>query len=151
MKVDEKYYKATESLLYNYQMYKISISNIEKEIEYLEEEDGSKALSYDGISTSPTNKISSMTEETALAVVEKIEYLERIIERNTRKVESIDRALEGLTWIERVVIEQKYILGKQWWQVGAEACFSERHCKRIRTDAIRKMVVGIYGETKGVE
>lgn len=151
MKIEEKYYKATESLLYNYQMYKISIDNIEKEIEYLKEEDGSKGLAYDGITTGKTNKTTSITEDTALGVMEKIEYLERIIERNKRKVESVDRALDGLARNERIVVMQKYILGKQWWQVGAEACFSERHCKRIRSEAIRKMVVGIYGESKAIK
>jgi len=67
MKVKSKYYKETEYLLYSYKMFKISIENMKEEIEYLESEDGMTGISYDGISTSPTHKFSSITENTVLS------------------------------------------------------------------------------------
>ena len=140
------YYKDTEYMLYNYKMMKISIENMKREIEYLSENDGMSGISYDGISTSPTNECKSATENTALANIEKIHYLERMIQRATLKIESIDRALEGLDKTERAVIEEKYINNKQWWQVSSVVCYGERHCRNIRRVAIEKIIVGIYGK-----
>ena len=150
MKVKSKYYKETEYLLYSYKMFKISIENMKEEIEYLESEDGMTGISYDGISTSPTHKFSSITENTVLSTSEKIHYLEHSIRRIESRLEGVDRALEGLTDIERQVIEERYIEGLQWWQVGYKAKYSERHCKRIRTNAIEKIVIGLNGD-KAIE
>lgn len=151
MKIKDKYYKETEYLLYSYKMFKISIENMKNEIKYLEnEEDGMTGISYDGISTSPTHKFSSITEDTALAKSEKIDYLEHSIRRIESTLEGIDRALEGLSDIERNVIVERYIEGLQWWQVGYKVKYSERHCKRIRTDAINKLAIGLNGD-KAIE
>lgn len=141
------YYKDTEYMLYNYKMMKISIENMRNEIEYLNQNDGMSGISYDGISTSPTNECKSATENIALSNMEKRHYLERMIQRATLKIESIDRALEGLDKTERAVIEEKYINNKQWWQVSSVVKYSERHCKRIRTEAINRMIVGLYGKS----
>lgn len=141
------YYKKTEYLLYNYKVLEINIVNMQQEIEYLKNNDGSTGLSYDGISTSPTNRISSSTEDIALSNSEKIHYLERCIKKNERLLDSVNRAMEGLTDIERLILRQKYIEGKQWWQVASMAGYSERHCRSMRRNAIEKMGLGIFGET----
>ena len=140
------YYKDTEYMLYNYKMMKISIENMKREIEYLSENDGMSGISYDGISTNPTNECKSATENTALSNIKKIHYLERMIQRATLKIESIDRALEGLEEVEKKVIIEKYINAKQWWQVSGIVYLGERQCRNIRKAAIDKMIVGIFGE-----
>ena len=141
-------YKKVEKLLSKYKMLNINIENMKAEIEFLKNEDGQKGLNYDAISTSPTNEFKSATENTALANVEKAFYLERQIQKATLEIESVDRALEGLTHTERIVMVEKYIENKQWWQVASKACYSERHCKRIRMEAINRMIIGMYGEDK---
>lgn len=141
-------YKKVENLLYNYKMLKISIENKQQEIEYLKEEDGLSGISYDDISTSPTNKFSSSTEDTALSNTEKIHYLEHSIEGIRRQIESIDRAMEGLTDTERIVIQEKYINSKQWWQVSSVVHLGERQCRNIRKAAIEKMIIGMYDNIK---
>lgn len=138
-------YTKVEKLLSNYKMYKISIENLEIEIEYLKEEDGSKGIGYDNINTSPTNKTSDIVADTVLSVSEKIHYLEKRIEGNKRKIESIDKAMEGLEDIENQVLVEKYINSKQWWQVASTVRFSESWCKQIRKRAIDKLIIGIYG------
>lgn len=150
MKIKNKYYKKTEYLLYNYKMFKISIENMKDEIKYLEGEDGMTGIKYDGISTSPTHKFSSVTEDTVLSVSEKIDYLEHSIRRIESTLEGIDRALGGLSYIERDVVTERYIEGQQWWQVGYKVKYSERHCRRIRTGAIEKIAIGINGD-KAIE
>lgn len=146
MKIIQKHYKETEYLLYKYKMFEISIKTMGIEIEYLRKEDGGKGIAYDNIQTSPTNRTSSCTENIALSITEKIDYLETSIRRIRSKIERMDKAIEGLTEIERVIIEQRYIEGKQWWQVGSEVKYSERHCKRIRSEAIIKIAIGLNGD-----
>lgn len=141
-------YKKVEVLLNNYKMLKISIENIEEEIEYLDKECGISGISYDNTGTSPTNKISSIVEDTALSVSEKKHYLKHQIEGIKRKIESVDRAMKGLTDIERAIITEKYIEGKQWYVVAYNNDCSESTAKRYRRNAINKLVVGIYGKEK---
>ncbi|HZJ98786.1 MAG TPA: hypothetical protein VFC79_02200 [Tissierellaceae bacterium] len=138
-------YAKVEKLLSNYKMLKISIENIEEDIKLIEEETGLKGISFDGISTSPTNKTSDIVADTVLAKSEKIGYLKRTIENNQRKIDSVDRALEGLEKLERSVVIEKYVNAKQWWQVASVVCYSESWCKQLRKRAIDKLVIGIYG------
>ena len=138
-------YAKVERLLSNYKMMKIGIINMEQEIEYLKQDDGVKGIGFDSISTSPTNQTSDIVANTVIARSEKIHYLERIIERNKKDIERLDRALEGLEEVERVVVIEKYVNAKQWWQVASEVRYGERHCRRLKTQAINKMKVGIFG------
>lgn len=138
-------YKKVENLLSNYNMLKISIDNMKKDIEHLNKECGVNGISFDEVGTSPTNNISSVVENTVLSISEEKEELNIKIEDNKRKIDSVDRALEGLTEVERTILEEKYICSRQWWEVAGIVKYGERHCKRIRTAAINKMVVGIYG------
>jgi len=146
MKIKSQYYKETEYLLYNYKMFEISIKNMEREIEHLKKEDGTTAIEYDGVKTSPTYKFSSMTEDTALSITERIDYLEHSIRRIRNKLESIDKAISGLTDVEQDIIKGRYINGHQWYVIAYKARYSERHCKRIRTNAIIKIAIGLYGD-----
>lgn len=145
MEITSKYYKQTEYLLYKYKMFKISIENMNKEIEFIRREDGSRGIGYDGISSSPTNQFSSATEDTALSNIEKIDYLEHSIRRIGNKIERIDRTLEGLTEEEKKIISGRYIEGHQWYIVAYEVGYSERHCKRLRNEAIEKIIIGLHG------
>ena len=138
-------YAKVEKMLSNYKMMKIGIINMEQEIEYLKQDDGVKGIGFDSISTSPTNQTSDIVANTVIARSEKIHYLERIIERNKKDIERLDRALDGLEGIEKTVVVERYINARQWWQVASVAKYSERHCKRIRTEAINKLAVGIFG------
>lgn len=138
-------YARVEELLTNYKMIELSIKNLEQEIEYIKEDTEIKGISYDRISTSPTNEIKSIVESTVLGNIEKTDYLEHIIKRNKIDLEKIDKALEVLEDVERIILIEKYINAKRWWQVGGIVKYGERHCKRIRTDAINKMITGIYG------
>lgn len=138
-------YAKVEALLKNYKMMKISIKNIQEEIEFVKGDIGLQGISYDGVSVSPTNQIKSSVEDTVLSIQENVHFLERNIERLEADISKIDRALEGLEERERTVIIEKYINAKQWWQVAGIVRYSERHCKNIRTESIRKMIVGIYG------
>ena len=53
-------------------MMKVHIENIEEEIKFVKGDIGLQGISYDGISTSPTNEIKSSVENTVLSIQEEI-------------------------------------------------------------------------------
>ena len=138
-------YSEVEKLLYNYKMLKISIDNMEQDIKHIDRENGLKGIGFDSISTSPTNLTSDMVSDIAISKIGRMEFLANRIKDNKRKVQSVDKAMEGLEDVERTIIVERYIHARQWWKVASIVKYGERHCKRIRTEAIKKMVVGIYG------
>lgn len=146
MKIKDKYYKSVEKLLYNYNMLKINIEITDKQLEELKHEDGMAGVSYDGEKICKTYKFHSKTEDTAIRNIGVEELLKKRKEKLQNKIDIIDRLLKGLNDIERTIIEMHYIKGKQWWQIAYEVKYSERHCRRIKSDAIYKLVVGLYGE-----
>ena len=146
MKIKDKYYKSVEKLLYNYNMLKINIEITDKQLEELKHEDGMTGISYDGEKICKTYKFHSQTEDTAIRNIEAEELLKKRKEKLQSKLDMLDKLTEGLNDIERDIIRMYYIEGKQWWQIAYEVKYSERHCRRIRSEAIGKLAVGLYGE-----
>ena len=135
-------YQEVEQMLKNYNMTKINIENTEKEIELLEEEDGIKAVGYE---MGGSGGEGSAIERVALENVEKLNKKEMKIKKAKLEIEKIDNAIEGLSEHKREIIKGKYLDGLQWWQISGIVEYSERHCKRLRTEAIKELIVGIYG------
>ena len=146
MKIKDKYYKSVEKLLYNYNMLKINIEILSHQLEELKKEEGMKGIDYDDVKISKTNKFHSQTEEMAINNIGLEELINKKKEELQSKLDMLDRLTEGLNDIERDIIRMYYIEGKQWWQIAYEAKYSERHCRRIRSEAICKLAVGLYGE-----
>lgn len=139
-------YAKVEELLKNYKMTKIYIENIQEELEYLKENIGIEGISYDNVGGGETNKISDIVGDIAISNAEAEHYLNHQIECNQREIDAIDRALEGLEETERIVLTEKYINSKQWWEVSGKVHLGERQCRRIRKRAIDKVAVGIFGK-----
>ncbi len=146
MKVRDKYYKSVEKLLYNYNMLKINIEILNHQLEELKKEEGMKGVDYDDVKISETNKFHSQTEEMAINNIGLEELINKKKEELQSKLDMLDRLTEGLNDVEIRIIEMYYIKGKQWWQIAYEVKYSERHCRRIRSEAICKLAVGLYGE-----
>lgn len=126
-------------------MRKISIVNMQKDIEHLAEMDGITGISCEGAGGGNTSAISNITERTALWNIEERDSLKKRIKRAQLELDSIDRALEGLTEVKREIIKNKYLEGLPWWEVAYSVGYGERHCKRLRTEAINELADGIYG------
>jgi ArpU family phage transcriptional regulator len=146
MKIKDKYYKSVEKLLYNYNMLKINIEILNQQLEELKEEEGMKGVAYDDVKISETNKFHSQTEDTAINNIELEELINKKKEKLQSKLDMLNKLTEGLNEVEREIIRMYYIEGKQWWQIAYEVKYSERHCRRIRAEAIGKLAVGLYGE-----
>ena len=142
-----KYYKAAEALLHNYNMLKISIENAKLEIEEVKNKDiVIKGISYDGIKSSPTFEIKSQTEDITIKNIEYIDLLTKRIEITQNKLSRLDNAIDSLNEIEKQIIKMRYIEGLQWYQIAYKMRYTERWCKQLRTQAVTKMAVGLYGE-----
>jgi DNA-directed RNA polymerase specialized sigma subunit len=139
------YYKATEKFLYNYNSLKASIENMKQEIEELDYREIS-AVNYEKEPTGKTYDFHSITEEAGIRAAEKKKLLEKRIKATQSKLERIDRAIKALNDTERQIITERYINGKQWWQVAYTVKFNERWCKELRRRAVQKVAIGLFGE-----
>ena len=136
------YYRATEKYLYNYRALKANIENIKTQIGELDY-NSVKSASLGHISNGNCRK--STVENAVINLDERKNELNEIKQRLKNKIERIDRAIGALNSIEKQIIEGKYFKGEQWWQIAHGVKYSERHCKRLRTNAIRKISVGLFG------
>ena len=139
------YYKATEKFLYNYNSLKASIENMKQEIEEMDYREIS-AIDYEHEPTSETYAFHSTTEESAVYAADKKSLLEQRIKTTEGKIERIDRAIEALNDTEKQIITERYINGKQWWQVAYSVRINERWCREIRRRAVNKIAIGLFGE-----
>ena len=146
-KIKQKYYKRLEQDLYNYKYLKLSIDNIKHDIADYEREDGVGAIDFDRIQISSTNAFSSIVENATISNSEKLDYMEHCLHRVADRIAKIDIAMWELEADERIIVEEKYMNSKQWWQVAIRIRLSERQCRRITSEALRKMAVAIHGIT----
>jgi len=150
-KIKQKYYKRLEQDLYNYKYLKLSIYNIRKDMADFQGDDGVSAINFDKIQISSTNAFSSIVENASLANIEKIDFLEHCMNRADSVISKIDKAMELLEAKENKVIRLYYIDNQEWFNVAYHLHYNERWCREIRSKAMRKMAIAIYGETAVIE
>lgn len=146
IQVIDSYYKSTEALLYNYNSFKISVLSMQEELESLDDNDGIGAMSYDGIRTSKTYKISDFISDIATSITYSEKELTRRINSTQKKIRKIDRAIKELTNLEKKIIEERYFRSQPWYCIAYEIKVSERHCKRLKNFALNKIAVSLYGD-----
>ena len=144
-KIKQKYYKRLENDLYNYKYLKLSIDNIKQDIRDFNRDDGVGGIDFGKIQISKTNAFSSMIENATISNLEKLDFLEHCMNRADSVISKIDKAILELEEKEKLVIIEKYINSKLWWQVAMQVRYGERQCRRIRNQALRKMSIAIYG------
>lgn len=142
MTKEQNFYRATEKYLYNYKFFKVNIENMKLQIEELE---GSyiKGMTFEraagkGQKTSPVEAMVIKNEEKKAKLKKKIKEIRSRIRR-------IDKSIQALNDIERCIIKEWYFEGKQWWQIAHSVKYSERHCRRMKTNAVKKISVALFG------
>ena len=146
-KIKKKYYKRLENDLYNYKYLKLSIQNIKQDIADYETDDGVSSIQFDKIQISSTNAFSSVVENATISNTEKLDFLKHCMNRAESAINKIDSAMRMLEEMEYEIISLYYIDNQQWYKVGYQVHMSERNCRYIRSNAMRKMAIAIYGET----
>lgn len=127
-----------------------TIHNLQEEIYQLghlikSERDTTKAITYELDGGRRTNTISDPTAHAVTKIIDR--YEAQIAFANQRLAILYEEKNMVETWMdqldeqEREIIQQKYFMKKQWWQVAGEIGFSERHCKRLSAEIIRKIMV----------
>jgi len=131
--------KQVEEWLRDYKSIKASIKNLKEEYKLLE--DTISAIDPSREALSKTNKFNSEVEN----VLIKLNALEDKIKRMENLINKIDSALNTLNSTEREVIKNRCIENKYYYQFTHLIYVSERTAKRIKQEALRKMVIAIFG------
>lgn len=127
--------------LREYKAYKCSIDNLNQLIIDVAEEGMGIDYSRDKIST--TNKFSSDVENKVIKL-DKFN-IEHRIKTMSNVINSIDKALESLTDMEKQVITNRCMNSMYYYQFCYKICTSERTAKRIKKEALKKMSIVIFG------
>lgn len=154
MKIKKEYTKAVEYTLKSLKLYYLGIDEVEAKLKDLEEEynDGLSGVGYSGELKSITNKISSLTENTAITNIERREKLLKQLKFMKLKIGEIERQIASLDEKEEEILTFAYIDDMKWEDVSYESNYSRAQCFRIRDSAIEKLVIMNYaGESIYIE
>ena len=137
----------TKEHLKKYPFYKATVKRKQEQNEEIDAKlQGISATNYDKERVSGT----PMTDLTTSLLAEKMKN-EEIIRRTSNICKDIDEALTKLPEVEQTIIRRYYLEGplykdkRTWVAIAFEVNFCERHCKRLRNEAVEK-ISNIFGE-----
>lgn len=137
----------TEEYLKNYKQIKAHIEVLEEEKKMLAEIVATlPAIDYDSIKVQ-ANGSGNPTERNAISLLEKTLYISSDLKNSKSAILKIDKALESLNRIQRKVVELSLIEKLDWNYISEELEYSERQLRRIRTGAVYKVAVVLFGAT----
>ena len=144
-------YKYIEKLLYEYNSLKTFIKNAQQQIENIQKDvDGVSGVSYNKVS-SKTNNTPSIVENEVLKREKKISILQKRIQKTQGLLDRLDRSIEVLNDIEKRIIKLRYMKNLQWYEVSWNVKYSERWCKELKSKAIEKIAVAMFGNIEEYE
>lgn len=140
-------YQKVERDLRKYKGLKVFVQNAREQIANLEKDiRGTGAITYDDVN-SKTNAFHSAVETEVINRDERIEELEAKIRRAEELIHRVDRALKDvLNETEKRILVMYYMEGEPWYKIAYAVSISSRHCKRIRNDAIKRLIPAFFGE-----
>jgi len=129
-------------MLRQYKYVKASITYLEETI--IDISEAGLGISYSNDVISKTNKINS-TVEIAVIKIDKQDINQKIKSmKNT--ILSIDAALAALSEVERIIIINRFIEKKHYYEFIHTVFMCERTAKRIKKQALKKMVIIVFGK-----
>ena len=145
MKYNDPLYKKTEAILYNYNLTKSEIKNINLEIEYIKNNYGElNSISYEERIKS-TNKFSSIVENEFIKRENEIKKLENKKRVKEIEIEKVDIALSVLDERERTIIKMRYLEKYSVQAIAARLNFSEPHTSKIKNESVNKIAKLLFG------
>lgn len=143
----DNYSKAKERLKL-WEADKIHLQSLVDDLELLELEYCMQGISYDGIGGG-TGEPSDSTGDTAMRLADKRRKLEFAIAKETKEVNHLQSILTNtLTRVEYMIIIMFYPNRKNIRAIGKELKYSDSTIKRIKKEAMDKVIVGLYGRSK---
>lgn len=137
-------YKAAEERIRELQFDKVYLESIKNKLELLELEYCISGIAYDGIGGG--SEISDRTGDTALRVSDQKTKLELKAAKVKADVAHLESVLNCLTAKEYEIIILYYTKYKSIEVIAGEVVYSPSQVKRIKGDAMRKIVKGLYGK-----
>lgn len=137
-------HKKVERRLRNLEMERMYLESLEKDLKLIELEYEINGINYEKIGED--NSISDITGDKAVKLMQKRQELELRIARKKNEIEHIEGVLSKLTETERTVITMWYTEYKPHWKIAQEVGYSVSQVKRIKKDAIEKIIIGLYGD-----
>lgn len=141
-------YKEAEYLLYNYKAFKISVINLNNEISMLNSDlaRDAQGIDYSREQLGGGGMQTSSVEQIAFKISGDIDDLTDKIEKLNFNVSRIEKSLEALSETEKNIITKRYFQGKEWLLIAAETNYHESSCRRIKNDAMRKIIIALFGQ-----
>jgi DNA-directed RNA polymerase specialized sigma subunit len=142
------YVKEAEGYLRSYPDLVESIENINKELEYLEEEiTGAKAIDYSGM---PGGGGASLPDDRLVNLLYQKQIKERALDLTKKKIQHIDSILTQLSEGEgneqdEKVLRKFFIENLRGQALEKEFGVSERHVYRMKGKAIRRFAIQFFG------
>ena len=128
-----------EKKLKQHQTYIDNINYLKEEIKYLSNDITLEGVSYDGIQTSETNKISSAVENEVLSREEKIHYLKHQLKQSQSYALDIENFFQKLDKIEWDIIKLKHEQGRNWKYIAEKVGYSKAYCQELRRKAVKSL------------
>ncbi|KGK88023.1 hypothetical protein [Clostridium sp. HMP27] len=142
------YIKEAEGYLRNYTDLTDAVENLEKELEFLEEEiTGAKAIDYSGM---PGGGGAALPDDRLVNLLYQKQIKEKSLELTKKKIKLIDSVLsqmavgEGNEQDEKV-LRKFFIDNIRGQALEKEFGVSERHVYRMKGKAIRRFAIQIFG------
>lgn len=143
----DKAIEMTEEYLKNYKQIKAHIEVLEEEKKMLAEIVATlPAIDYDSIKVQ-SNSSGNPTEQNAISLLEKSLYINSDLKNSKSAILKIDKALESLNKVQRKVVELSLIEELDWTCISEELEYSERQLRRIRSGAVYKVAIVLFGAT----
>lgn len=142
---ETEYIKFTENLLKNYRHIEISIWNLEKQLEEIEDDLTSlPAIVYDNVKVQ-TSVSGSPTENSVIEITKERNRIQKELDKNKRVKKVIDAAIENLSGIQKDVMRMYVIEGMDWRMVSDKLNYSERQLREKKKDAVKSIACALFG------
>jgi len=135
----------TEDILRRYRELRLHLEKLKRIKESLKCEYTEKAITYDKVKVSPTNKISKEVEDEVIRTIEKINAIQRELNSVNSLKRKIDIAISNLRPIHKDIIELKLIKGLDWQDIVDKTNYSERSLIYKKNEAVRSIAVALFG------
>jgi DNA-directed RNA polymerase specialized sigma subunit len=133
--------------LRKYKGLKVFVQNAQEQIEILKKDiRGAGAITYDGV-PGHTNDFHSSVENEVINRDEQIQELEKKIRKAQELIDRVDRSMDKvLNETARKILVMYYMDNEPWFKIAYEVSISSRHCKRIRNEAVKRLIPAFFGE-----
>ena len=142
------YIGKTVYYLKNYNQFKISVKNLEEDIEVLQQTMQLEAVAPiakygDDITAGGNSELTAKKAQYKAKIVE----LQNRLEIINRIIKKVDRSIEGLEDEEKRIVISFYLDNKTWREIAQRNYISEQWAKKCRNKAVRRLSRMLFGLT----